>query len=168
MGATKDVDWNAIKNAYISDPESSYRSLAREFDVSLGAIHRHAKEGKWTEKREQFGHKVETLTLEKLIAERAKSEAKRLKQLYTATDKLSAKILDGIKKVNPKNTLAIRQLTSSLKELMAIEGVSTATENGDTEDQTGGVVVLSEILPELKPPEDEPSEEAVTEVHTDE
>ena len=155
----KTVDWNAIKNAYISDPEKSFRSLSAEFEVSVSAIHKRAKEGNWAAKRVQFEHKRETLTLEKLAEERAKGEAKRLKILYTATDKLTKKVLTGIAKVDPKNTLAIRQLTSSLHELLSIEGVKAPERDGDG-DSSGGIVLIPAVDEALTPPSLVPPEEA--------
>lgn len=157
MAEKKEIDWNAVKNAYISDPEKSFRSLASEFDVSVSAIHRRAKEGGWAKKREQFANKTETLTLEKLAEERAKGEAKRLKLLYTAQDKLAKKVSEGISKVDPRNTLAIRQLTSSLRELFGIEGVVATEKKLDGEEETGGVVILADVTETPIPPSDMPS-----------
>lgn len=154
----KTVDWNAIKNAYISDPETSFRSLSSDYGISVSAIHKRAKEGKWAEKRVQFDNKRETLTLEKLAAERAKGEARRLKTLYTATDKLTKKVLTAIEKADPKNTLAIRQLTSSLRELLAIEGVQAPERDGEADN--GGVVIMPAVEDTLTPPIIEPVEEA--------
>jgi hypothetical protein len=154
MAGKKNVDWNAVKNAYISDSEKSFRSLAADFGVSVSAIHRRAKEGGWAEKRERFAHKTETLTLEKLAAKRAAGEAKRLKLLYDANDKLAQKVFDGIKKVDPKNTLAIRQLTSSLRELLGIEGVVAVERKLGDEEETGGVVILADVTEKPEPPSD--------------
>ena len=159
MAERKDVDWNAIKNAYISDAERSFRSLAEEFEISVSAIHRRAKEGEWAKKREQFANKTETLTLEKLAADRAKGEAKRLKLLYGASDKLAKKVTTAISRVDPRNTLAIRQLTSSLRELLAIEGVVATEKKLDGEEDGGGVVMMPTVSEVLVPPE---SSEEVT------
>lgn len=152
MADKKNIDWDAVKNEYISDPKSSFRSLGEKYEVSASAIHRRAKEGAWAEKREQFVDKMETKTLEKLMEERAKGEAKRLKMLYDATDKLTKKVSEGIAKVSPNNTLAIRQLVSSLKELRAMEGMAPITHDGD--EGEGGIVILQEVDAPLTPPED--------------
>lgn len=151
MADKKHVNWDAIKNDYISDPEASLRSLSEKYGISASAIHRRAKEGEWLVKRKQLVDKTETKTLEKLIEERAKGEVKRLKKLYDATDKLTQKVLEGIKKVSPGNTLAIRQLVSSLKELRLMEGV--APTNHESEDElSSGVVILPEVDVNLTPP----------------
>lgn len=151
----KNVDWEAVKNDYISDTESSFRSLSEKYGVAASAIHRRAKEGKWADKREQFVKKLESKTLKKLMEERAKKEVQRLEELYKASDKLIKKVSKAIDKVDPKNTLAIRQLTSSLKEMLSIEGVTPPDRAETTLDQSGGVVLISEIAPPLIPPEDE-------------
>lgn len=150
----KNVDWEAVKNDYISDTESSFRSLSEKYGVAASAIHRRAKEGKWADKREQFVKKLESKTLKKLMEERAKKEVQRLEELYKASDKLIKKVSKAIDKVDPKNTLAIRQLTSSLKEMLSIEGV-TPPERTEIPTDQGGVVLISEIAPPLIPPEDE-------------
>lgn len=151
----KNVDWKAIENEYISDLSSSFRSLSEKYGISASAIHRNAKEGGWSEKREQFEDKSGKAALEKLISERAKSEVKRLKKIYKATDSLIDKVAKSIERVDPRNTLAIRQLSSSLKELRVMEGI----DKGVPGEGDGGVVILPTIN-QLTPPK-EPVEEAV-------
>ena len=151
----KDVDWETLKNEYISDGEASFRSLAEKYEISASVIHRHAKEGDWASKRIQYAKNLETKTLEKLMEERVKGEVKRLDALYTATDKLIKKVSKAIDKVDPKNTLAIRQLTSSLKEMLSIEGVTPPERGEGTNEDTGGVVLITEVNATLAPPDDE-------------
>ena len=152
LAEKKNIDWNAVKNRYISEPETSFRSLGEEFGISASAIHRRAKEDGWAKKRERFANELETKTLEMLTEERARGAVKRIKKLYDAQDKLAAKVAEGIKKVSPTNTLAIRQLVSSLKELRAMEGLAVPdfSPGGDE----GGVVLLSDIDPPFTPPEE--------------
>ena len=156
MAEKKNIDWDALKNEYISSPDESFRSLGEKWGVSASAIHRRAKEGGWARKREQFADKMETKTLEKLMEERAKGEVARLKRLYDATDKLTKKVADGISKVQPTNTLAIRQLVSSLKELRAMEGIAPIAHESD--DGEGGIVILADVNEVLTPPEETESE----------
>ena len=151
MAEKKVLDWDVIKNEYISDGETSFRSLSEKYGISASAIHRRAKEGNWLQKREQFANTTETKTLKKLMEERVKGEAKRLQRLFDARDKLVSKVAQGINKVSPTNTLAIRQLTSSLKELCAMEGITPQTPG--IEDELGsGVVILPEVETTLEPP----------------
>ncbi|MBQ8528469.1 MAG: hypothetical protein IJ459_01900 [Clostridia bacterium] len=162
MAEKKNIDWNAVKNRYISEPETSFRSLGEEFGISASAIHRRAKEDGWAGKRERFANNLETKTLEKLTEERARGAVKRIKKLYDSQDKLAAKVAEGIKKVSPTNTLAIRQLVSSLKELRAMEGlVSAPAETGD--EDTGGVVILADVE-QLTPPEEGDIQPAVDDI----
>lgn len=158
MAQKKNIDWDAVKNRYISDGESSFRSLSEEFGISASVIHRRAKEDGWAEKRKRFANDLETKTIEKLTEERAKGAVKRLKKLYDATDKLTSKVAEGIKKVSPTNTLAIRQLVSSLKELRAMEGLVAPVIDAGDED-TSGVVILADVAPLTPPPVEEAEQE---------
>ena len=170
MFKAADVDWEQIKNEYITDPKSSYRSLAKKYGIAASAINERGKKGKWREKREQNKDKTEAKTLEALANLRAKNEVKRLAKLYEATDDLTDKIADGIKKVRPTNTLAIRQLASALREVRMMEA------DLDTEEKRariakirdamvepsgeigGGVLILPAINTDLKPPEEDEME----------
>jgi len=150
----KDIDWKAVENEYITDASCSFRSLSEKYGISASAIHSHAKDGGWAEKREHFENKSGAAALEKLIAERAKTEARRLTKIYKATDKLIDKVARAIEKVNPLNTLAIRQLSSSLKEVRVMEGI----DKGVPEADEGGVVLLPTINALEPPPEDREGE----------
>lgn len=167
MFKAADVDWEQIKNDYITDPKASYRSLSAKYGVAASAINERGKKGKWSEKRAQNADKTEAKTLEALAKLRAKGEVKRLKKLYDATDDLADKIAEGIKKVRPTQTLAIRQLTSALRELRMMEADLDVDEKraridkirdslvGDDDTNTGGVVVLAAVAEEPQPPEEE-------------
>ena len=167
MFKAKDVDWEKIKNEYITDKKASYRSLSAKYGVAASAINERGKKGGWKTLREQYADKTQAKTLEALARVRAKGEVKRLEKLYEATDELTDKIADGIKKVRPTNTLAIRQLASALREVRLMEA------DLDTEEKRariskiresmvkpsgeigGGVLILPEINVDLKPPEDD-------------
>lgn len=166
MPKCANVDWEKIKNEYITNPKASYHSLSEKYDISASAINRRGKEGKWGEKRERFVRESEEKTLKKVIEERAKGEAKRLEALYHATDELTEKISAAISKVRPTNTLAIRQLAASLKEIRSMENDLDIDErraridklrglvDGEGEKDLG-VVVLAPIGEELRPPDEE-------------
>lgn len=171
MFKAKDVDWEKIKNEYITDKKASYRSLSAKYGVAASAINERGKKGGWKTLREQYADKTQAKTLETLARVRAKGEVKRLEKLYEATDELTDKIADGIKKVRPTNTLAIRQLASALREVRMMEADLDTEEKrariakiresiNDTDTDTGiGVVVLSPIAEELKPPEEDSENE---------
>lgn len=168
MPKKANVDWEKIKNEYITSPDVSYHSLSEKYGIAASAINRRGKEGKWREKREQFVRETEEKTLQKVLEERAKGEAKRLEKLYQATDELTDKISAAISKVRPTNTLAIRQLASSLKEIRfmeqdldvderraRIDKIREYMSGGDDSEEGGGVLILPEIKQDLVPP-DEP------------
>ena len=47
------VNWNKIKTEYITDPATSYRSLADKYKVSKNQIYAHGKEEGWPALRKQ-------------------------------------------------------------------------------------------------------------------
>lgn len=172
MPKSANVDWEKIKNEYITNQKVSYHSLSEKYGIAASAINRRGKEGKWKDKRERFAEKREEKTLQKLIEERAKGEAKRLDKLYKATDELTEKISAAISKVKPTNTLAIRQLAASLKEIRSMENDLDIDErraridklrermSGGTDgEEGGGVLILPEITQELTPPVEPDTEE---------
>lgn len=57
------VDWSIIRQRYITDPKSTTRSLAEEFDLSTSAIGKHCKKEKWTELRRKYIKKTEDNTI---------------------------------------------------------------------------------------------------------
>ena len=66
------VDWNKIKAEYISGG-TSYRKLAKKYDVSLQTLSETARREKWTELRKQTQDKTDTKIIEKTATKQAKS-----------------------------------------------------------------------------------------------
>ena len=48
------VDWDKVKNDYITNPQSTYKALAKKYGVHLQSIGRIARMGNWKSKRKQL------------------------------------------------------------------------------------------------------------------
>lgn len=151
------MDWNALREEYISDESCSYRKLASKYEVSVDAIYKRSKAEKWREQRKQLNEKTITKSLEKISDKKAKQAAKYNDMVDTMTAKLTA----AIESVDPKDTTAVRRLTASLcdlKELLGIKSEADSREQearianlrrqADKEDEGNAPTLVVEGLPE--------------------
>lgn len=90
------MDWKAIRNEYITDESSSYRKLAKKYDVSLTAITNKAKQENWIEKRRQFKDKTTTKTMEVL----SDKSADKLTRVLDITDRLLDKLEKAVEELD--------------------------------------------------------------------
>lgn len=90
------MDWNTIRNEYISDESSSYRKLAKKYGVSLTAITKRSKEEDWIGQRKQLKDKTITKSIEKL----SQKTADKLSRVSDLTDKLLDKLEQAIEELD--------------------------------------------------------------------
>ena len=90
------MDWKTIRNEYITDESSSYRKLAKKYDVSLTAITNKAKQENWIEKRRQFKDKTTTKTIEVL----SDKSADKLTRVLAITDRLLDKLEKAVEELD--------------------------------------------------------------------
>ena len=82
------MDWNAIRQEYITDESSSYRKLAEKYGVGLTALYNHAKSEDWVGQRKQLKNKTITKSIEKISDKRAD----KMSRVMDITDKLLDKL----------------------------------------------------------------------------
>lgn len=82
------MDWNSIREEYITDETSSYRSLAKKYGVGLTALYNHAKAEDWVGQRKQLKDKTITKSIETISDQRAD----KLSRVLDITDKLLDKL----------------------------------------------------------------------------
>ena len=140
-------NWAEIKSDYLSGG-GSYRSLAKKYGVSFGAIRDHALKEGWTAQKTaqdaKLASKTAQLVLEKTaqaISDEAASKARiRAKIFALAEDWFCA--LDKI-----KDTADFRRMVQTLVEIGIVEDrVEEETESG--------VAMLPPIMENPGPPED--------------
>ena len=123
------MDWNALREEYISDESCSYRKLAKKYGVGLTALYNHGKKEDWGGQREQLKSKTMAKSLEKISDKKAKQAAKYNDMVDTMTAKLTA----AIESVDPKDTTAVRRLTASLCDLKELLGIKSDADSREQE-----------------------------------
>ena len=119
------MDWNAIRQEYITDESSSYRKLGQKYGISYTAIGDRARKEGWAEQRSQYLNE----TLSKSINAIGKAQAKRAERVVNVADKLLLKIEAVIDSYDGEgliaNTQALKHITSALKDIKDIQMIKS-------------------------------------------
>ena len=119
------MDWNAIRQDYITDESSSYRKLAEKYGLSYTSIGDRARKEGWAEQRSQFLNE----TLSKSINAIGKAQTKRAERVVNVADKLLSKIEAVIDSYDGEgliaNTQALKHITSALKDIKDIQMIKS-------------------------------------------
>ena len=114
------MDWNIIKAEYISGG-TSYRKLAKKYNVSFTTLQGVAKREQWVELRRQAQDKSDT----KIVNSVASDIAKKSVKINDVADKLLDKISLLLDEFEGLDTQSIKHLTSSLKDIKDIKGLKS-------------------------------------------
>lgn len=123
------MDWNQIREEYITDETSSYRSLSKKYGVGLTALYNHAKSEDWVGQRKQLKDKTMTKSLEKI----SDKQAKRAAGFIVMTDTLAEKLTAALATVDPKDTQALRRIAASLRDLAEMQGLKSDLDRQEQE-----------------------------------
>lgn len=123
------MDWNAIRQEYITDESSSYRKLAQKYSVGIATICKRAKAEDWAGQREQVKNKTIAKTIEKI----SDKKAAQVKQYDYMVEKMTKKLTKAIEEVNPKDSTSIRRLTASLCDLRELLGIKSDADSREQE-----------------------------------
>lgn len=119
------MDWNAIRQDYITDESSSYRKLGQKYGISYTAIGDRARKEGWAEQRSQYLNE----TLSKSINAIGKAQAKRAERVVNVADKLLLKIEAVIDSYDGEaliaNTQALKHITGALKDIKDIQMIKS-------------------------------------------
>lgn len=111
------MDWNIIKAEYIAGG-TSYRKLAKKYDVSLTTLQRIASKENWIGLRKQAEIKTET----KIVESVSKTKSKTNIKINEVADKLIEKMDATIDKIDVIDGQTLKHFTSALKDLKDITG----------------------------------------------
>lgn len=120
------IDWIKIKTEYITDPTSTYRSLAEKYGVSTNTINTHAQDENWQEAREK---KQEQLKQE--IDKRVTKE-----RIETAVE---------INKRHANTHLRFEQLSTGLLNFYIDEFLALKRQYDNAENDQQKAILLSKI-----------------------
>lgn len=90
------MDWNAIREEYITDESSSYRKLAQKYGVGLTALYNHAKNEDWVGQRKQLKDKTMTKSIETISDQRVD----KLSRVMDITDRLLDKLEQAVEELD--------------------------------------------------------------------
>jgi hypothetical protein len=120
-------DWKKIKAEYIAGG-TSYRKLAKKYDVSLTTLQRYATKEKWTDLRQQAEVKADT----KIVNSVSQKQADRAGKIIDVADKLLDKIMI-LATFDSIDTQGLKHLTSALKDLKEIKGFKSEADMREQE-----------------------------------
>lgn len=112
------VEWAKIKAEYIAGG-TSYRKLAKKYEVSFSALRNVAEKEKWVELKAQAQHKINT----KIVESVSEVEANKAVDIIDVADKLLEKI--GALAEMVADADSIKKLTSAIKDLKDIKGIKS-------------------------------------------
>lgn len=161
------MDWNKLKAEYIAGG-TSYRKLAKKYDIEFHSLQRIATKEGWAKLKSQAKAKSET----KMVETIAKDIAKKSTKINDVADKLLDKIILLLDEAEGLDTQSIKHLTSSLKDLKDVKGIKSDIDlreqearidkmrkdidsNKQDDDKPCGVVLMPPIMDNLKPPGEE-------------
>ncbi len=134
------MDWNKIKQEYISVEDTSYRKLATKYGVSISTLSKTAGREKWPELKEAARQESNRRII-KVVANRNK---KRMEKLQNVADK----VLRGIESIVDEalngegaqlDKTTLKQITGALKDLKEIHGLKS---EHDTREQKARIKKL--------------------------
>ena len=111
------MDWNVIKAEYIAGG-TSYRTLAKKYNVSITTLTRLAIKEKWVDLRQQAETKAEA----KMVEVVSKTKSKTNIKINEVADKLIEKMNATIDKLDVIDGQTLKHFTSALKDLKDITG----------------------------------------------
>lgn len=131
-----EVDWDAIKDDYISGMSQS--QVAKKYGLSRSSVGSRCREGKWTRERDKVKRKAEAKTVEKVSSKIATDRARKLGVIIDANDGMSwilSKItsqLNDLESAPVKNLRGMSDLAKAISmtadTMMRLYGIPTQSQ----------------------------------------
>lgn len=163
-------DWNRIKAEYLAGG-TSYRKLAKKYEVKLSALRSVAEREKWVELKAQTQHKTNTKLTETVSNKKAEIDDK----YFRLVDKLLDKAEETIDDVDKWHPTLLKEMATTMKYLKECKGIKSEADMREQEarikklqleaafreeddDKPSGVVLIPAIAEDIKPPIEEESD----------
>lgn len=160
-------DWTRIKAEYLAGG-TSYRKLAKKYEVKLSALRSVAEREKWVELKTQTQHKTNTKLTETVSDKNAEIDDK----YFRLVDKLLDKAEETIDDVDKWHPTLLKEMATTMKYLKECKGIKSDADMREQEarikklqmeaafreeddDKPSGVVLMPAIAEEIKPPIEE-------------
>jgi transposase len=161
------VDWSKIKAEYISGG-TSYRKLAKKYDVSFNTLKDMAVREHWTDLRTQAHNDATTKMVDVVSTENAKIDEK----YYRLVDMLLDKAEDVMVNTTIWQVSSLKEMATTMKYLKECKGIKSDIDlreqnaridklrkeiegENPNEDKPCGVVMMPPIMEDLTPPKEE-------------
>ena len=112
------MDWNKIKAEYIAGG-TSYRGLAKKYNVSFTTLTRTAKRENWIQLRQQAEDKVTTRIVDVVSKQKVDID----KKYFSLVDKLMQRAEEVIAQTDVWQPSSIKEMATALKYLKECKGV---------------------------------------------
>lgn len=123
MKRDRQIDWSAIKTAYITGEESQ-RELAERFGVSRSFLSDKCRREGWVQERQQYNAK----TVQQAVRQASRTRARDLAKLIRSSDILDDVVLELFERLSREGLKAISASGAPGREL---ESLSRALLNND-------------------------------------
>ena len=163
------MDWSKLKAEYIAGG-TSYRKLAKKYEVSANTLTGIAIREGWNELKKQ----AQSKSTSKMVDSVAKDIAKKSIKINDVADKLLDKIAELLDVSEFVDSQVIKQCTSALKDIKDIKGIKSDIDLREQEaridklrkdadinqgdEKPYGVVLMPPIMDKLTPPSEEEEE----------
>lgn len=89
---TPKIDWTAALEMYLTDGLSTYKDIAKAFNISLRSVELHASQNGWVDLRSRLGEKATNLIIKRLATKKAQANDRHLSNYTVLTMKVMAAI----------------------------------------------------------------------------
>lgn len=107
------ADWARIEAEYITNPDTSYRKLAKKYGLNQATIAQKAKADDWASKRKQQASTTQALILEADI----NTKVDRAARLTSVADKLLERVEQLVTNEDRLTATAIKNLSDAIKNI---------------------------------------------------
>lgn len=150
------MDFSKLKKEYLKG-NTSYRKLAKKYDVPLSTLKAVAAKEGWVQLRDQTKAKTDTKIVESISDE----EARRAKRLLSVSDRLLERIEGIVEELSTGEVLmdrtTLKQITGALLDIKKLQGdrdpldieeqkarIAKLRKEAEEEDKTNEVVITIE------------------------
>lgn len=127
------MDWNTIRQEYVTDDSSSYRKLVKKYGVPYSTLSERAKRENWTGQRNQFRDRSRTKSLDALV----RCQARRAERLQGVADKLLDKIERTVDAADTEELLSdsriLKNVTDALRGIKEIQMIRSEADEREQE-----------------------------------
>lgn len=125
----KTIQWDKIKTEYLTDPSTSYRSLAKKYGVPHTSIAYRAKQEGWKKDADAIEAEAQAKLVQKVVDFRCSNNEKALHTLNALMDKAT----EATMLVGKRDVKAMKDLVAIMKDLKELGAYQVVTDTGEAD-----------------------------------